>query len=188
MKHKNLNNNLKIKRLIRKSEATTPEDFLEECYENDGFDGWQLEYIRNGVKLGLSVDQLKVYADPENPDKFNAKQMREILDAYERKFTPEQINFIANPQFNEDEMYELIFIGWYYGNKEFEDTKKELTRNPNYLKDLIEEDNKRFEEDEKAQQEALDELENPWYIDDADDELFNEFDKAKERSRYDLGV
>lgn len=77
-------------------------EFLEECRKV--FDLHAYNHIERGLAHGLSIDEIKIYADPKNPNKFNAKQMWEILVGFYNNLTREQINLYAKPEFDAEEM------------------------------------------------------------------------------------
>lgn len=60
----------------------TQEQFIQQCEDSGKFDYGQIMQIRWGFKNGLTMEQVKVYADP----KFDGDQMFEIRDALKNYF------------------------------------------------------------------------------------------------------
>ena len=78
-----------MKRLIKKANnlAEGQEKFIQECKESGKFNNYQIEEISYGFKKGLTIDQVKLYADP----KFDWEQMEEIRKGFEDGLTMEEI-------------------------------------------------------------------------------------------------
>ena len=87
-----------IARLTKKANNLTEEQekFIQECKESGKFNDKQIEEIRKGFENGLTIEQVKVYADP----KFDNNQMEEIREGFENGLTADQVKFYADPKFN----------------------------------------------------------------------------------------
>ncbi len=91
------------KRITAYDEAV--EQFIKECENSGKFNGAQLREIRHGFDYGLTMDQVKVYADP----KFNKYQMEEIRLSFENGLTTEQVKLYANPRFDDFQMNRIYW-------------------------------------------------------------------------------
>ena len=65
------------------------------------FDDMQIAEICEGIRLQLTFEQIKIYADP----KFAWSQMGEIRSGFQNGLTIEQINMFANENFTWEQMY-----------------------------------------------------------------------------------
>ena len=94
-----------MKRLIKKAYdlAEEQEKFIQECEESGKFDDKQMNEIIWGFEHGLTMEQVKLYADP----KFDWKQMEEIGKGFENGLTIEQTKFYADPKFKWNQMYPI---------------------------------------------------------------------------------
>ena len=93
-----------IARLNRKAyDLTEEEKFIQECKESGKFDEDQTWEIKAGFEDGLTMEQVKLYADT----KFDGDQMYEIREGFENGLTMEQVKFYANPNFDEDQMLQI---------------------------------------------------------------------------------
>lgn len=69
-------------------------------YAKPEFNSFQKEEIKNGLKNGLSIEQVSVYAKPE----FDNYQMCEISKGFENGLSMEQVGMYAKPEFNSTQM------------------------------------------------------------------------------------
>ena len=94
-----------MKRLIKKANNLTKEQekFIQECEESRKFDDKQMKRIRYGFENGLTMDQVKLYADP----KFEWNQMYQIKKGFENGLTMEQVKLYADPKFEWNQMEEM---------------------------------------------------------------------------------
>ncbi len=63
------------------------EKFIQNCKDSGDFDWYQMEQIRLGLKNGLTMEQIKFYADP----KFAWNQMEQIREDFENGMSIEEI-------------------------------------------------------------------------------------------------
>ena len=94
-----------MKRLIKKANnlAEGQEKFIQECKESGKFNNYQIEEISYGFKKGLTIDQVKLYADP----KFDWEQMWQIRWGVENGLAMEQVKIYANPKFDWKQMRKM---------------------------------------------------------------------------------
>ena len=81
------------------------EQFIKECENSGKFNPDQLREIRKGFNYDLSLDQVKVYADP----KFDKYQMEEIRLSFENGLTMEQVKLYADPKFDDFQMNRIYW-------------------------------------------------------------------------------
>ena len=62
-----------------------------------------MEEIRKGFKDGLTMEQVKLYADP----KFNYSQMEAIREGFKNGLTMEQVKVYADPKFDWFQMLQI---------------------------------------------------------------------------------
>ena len=76
-------------RLIKKANKLTEEQekFIQECKESRKFNDDQMEEIRKGFKYRLTIDQVKLYADP----KYNWREMYHIKECFEDEMTIKEV-------------------------------------------------------------------------------------------------
>jgi hypothetical protein len=143
---------MKIKRLVRKAEATTPEEFIQECEDSGKFNWGQMMYIRQASRLNITMEQLNFISNPN----FSKAQMAAIRTAYDYnvpmsiieqyskpensnldtvfkyydKLTTEQLDFIAKDCSNACSLYvvELIAEGF---EKRLSVEEAKILTNPN---------------------------------------------------------
>ena len=85
---------------------------MDEVTRGKEFDSYQIEQIRLGFEDGLSMEQVKIYAD----SRFDCEQMEEIRKGIIgiHALTTEQVNMYVNPKFDVNQMKEII-KGFHHG-------------------------------------------------------------------------
>ncbi len=78
----------------------TTNDFIKQCKKSCQFDYRQMYEIRLGLHSGLTLEQVKVYANPD----FNNDQMQQIRWGLIDGLTIKQVKLYANPEFEWFEM------------------------------------------------------------------------------------
>ena len=96
-----------VKRLIRKSKIFGLNDeqnkFVEECKNSGKFNEKQIHEIIYGFHHDLTMDEVKVYADPN----FTEEQMGDLEYAFEDGLNVEQVKIMADPRFNFEQMHNI---------------------------------------------------------------------------------
>jgi len=95
----------RLNRIARKITAydEAAEKFFKECEDSGMFSDYQITEIYEGVESDLTIEQIKVYANP----KFKYTQMAVIREGFEEGLTMDQVKIYANPKFNWSEMREI---------------------------------------------------------------------------------
>ena len=97
-----------LKRLNKKASfnriANDINDFIQECEGSGEFNQHQMFQIRAGFIDGLTMEQVKLYADPQ----FDDEQMLIIRLGFKDGLTMQQVKVYANPKLNWAEMDEIV--------------------------------------------------------------------------------
>lgn len=100
------------------------QEFLD-ILEEQGFNKYQMKVVKFGFFEGLTLEQVKVYADT----KFNHSQMFEIEDGLYNGLTIEQVSVYAKPEFEYWQMRNI--------REDFENGKSiEEIKEKYYIKDI----------------------------------------------------
>jgi len=99
--------------------------FIKECENSGQFNYWQMFEIRYGFENGLSIEQIKLYANP----KFGSWQMKEIRLGFEQGLTIEQIQVYTDPDFDYEQMEE---IRWGLKQDDFTIEQVKVYANPKF--------------------------------------------------------
>ncbi len=91
------------------NDLTEKDQFIKKCENSGKFNDYQITQIVEGLE-GLTIDQVKVYADP----KFSDKQMYQICTGFEDGLSMKQIKVFARPEFDWKQM-EMIRIDFKHG-------------------------------------------------------------------------
>lgn len=94
---------------------TNINDIVKEYHNLNIFDSLQMWEIREGLKKGLTVDEVNLYADP----KYNSHQMWEIRIGLVQNLTAEQVMQYAYPDLPENQMRDI--------RKKLKDEKREFS-------------------------------------------------------------
>ena len=93
-----------IEEVTDTNNLTEEEQFIQECEDSGKFNEDQMYQIRLGFKKGLTMEEVKLYAD----SKFRYGQMQEIYWGFEDSdLTIEQVKLYAKPEFKANQMHEI---------------------------------------------------------------------------------
>ena len=86
-------------------------NFIEQCIKSGKFYDNQLREILEGFDNGLTMEQVKLYADPQ----YGWCEMAAIRTGYEWGLTDEQVKLYAKPEFDDNQMFRIRDSFWQDG-------------------------------------------------------------------------